>query len=190
MPDLILNRRLYADLNGWLWYQNRLEIRDEGWKLHISGYTGNAQKIVNRVLYVLQGGNFAHKLLKDTETIDSLDRGQVGKFLTVYPDDIEQAFELVGRIDAALRGRVGRHDSPRILHEKWVGLTVVYTRYGAYGSSLYNPESNTYVNDTIGQLKPHWIADPWVHYPNFGLARTFAPWPNHTKQGWRRQGRL
>jgi len=186
------NPGAYELLEGWYWYNNRMDdMRDEGWKLHVSGTIANAQLIMDLVLPVLRWGEVAHKVLPDTEAVKNQSGEQVGKFLAVYPDSIIQAFIAVSEIDNALGARVKPHDSPAILHEKRVGRTVVYTRYGAFASgSVYDPRLGRYVNDTIGQLKPEWIENPWIYYPNVSAATYFDPWPTHDKKGRRRRGRI
>ncbi len=96
---------------------------------------------------------------------------------------------IVDQVDEALSGHVSRLNSPTIIHEKPVGLTVVYTRYGAYHSSILDPRTGHYVNDPIGVVHPAWIQDLWVHYPNLLAVKNFAEWPKHTKAGYRKVGR-
>lgn len=182
----------YKLLSGWMWYTGNLDMVDEGWKLHISGDATNGQAILDEVLPMLQVGNFPHKFLKSTEDTANQTGLQAGKFLAVYPSNIVAAFIIVSEVDRLLTNHVGQQDSPVILHEKRVGQTVVYTRYGAYNSSLYHPSLSRYENDSIGKLKPDWIEDPWGLYsssPNIAALAAFEKWPKHDKTGRRRKGR-
>lgn len=191
MPAFNINQPAnYIPLGGtWMWFGMRTDIRDEGWKLHVSGISANAQTILDLVLPVLADGMVGHKFLPTTELVDGQTGGQWGKMLAVYPDSIVQAFGIVTEIDRVLTGHVGKYDSPYILNEKYVGRTVVYTRYGAYNSSIFDAHAGKYVDDSIGQIHPDWIADPWVHYPDVGKVTTYATWAVHEKDGWRRNGR-
>lgn len=191
MPTLVpFSPGLYKRLGDWVWYSGRQDIKDEGWKLHVSGRVGNAQLILDLVLPVLQRGEFVHKFLPNTTAVERQTGEQEGKFLVVYPDSIIHAFAAVSEIDVAIGARVRRDDSPIILNEKAVGTTIVYTRYGSFGNGiLYDPRTKTYVNDSIGYLKPDWIEDPWIHYPNVTAVTYYDPWPTHSKEGRRMVGR-
>lgn len=177
----------YKYFEGWNWYWNRSsDMKGEGWKLHVSGTVVTAQEIMDRVLPDLRQCNIAHKVLPDTDAVRNQTGEQLGKFLVVYPDNIIQAFATVATIDMRLAGHIGKYDCPHILRERWVGQTVVYTRYGAYNKRVYNPETGKYVKDIWrGHLKPDWIEDPWIHYPNYTATTYFAPWPQHTKEAYR-----
>lgn len=182
----------YSSLSGWMWFTDRLDIADEGWKLHVSGNARFGQAILDRVLPVLQNGMVGHKFLATSEEVEALHGLQRGKMLAVYPDSIVQAFMVVTEIDRALVGVVGRHDVPCIVQEKWVGRTIVYTRYGAYNSSIYHPTRDIYVDDSIGETAPPWVSDPWGLYsanPDWRAVTAHQPWPRHSKEGHRRMGR-
>lgn len=172
----------------WQWYTPRLDIRDEGWKLHVSGDQHNAQRILDLVLNELREGGIAHKVLPDTEAVEKQTGEQRGKFFAIYPDSIEQAFVIISEIDRFLGAEIDRNDSPSILYERWVGRTVVYTRYGAYANRVWNPIKEVYDHDTIGQLKPDWIEDPWIYYPDMGMLKHFKPWPKHAVNARRKRG--
>ena len=88
------------------------------------------------------------------------DQQRRGKVIAIYPDDIQQAFSILGLIDTTLSGHVNRAGSPVIANEIAVGNTVVYTRYGAYSSSIFCPHTGEYVDDLIGRTPPYWILNP------------------------------
>lgn len=181
----------YQFMNGYYWYTQRLDIRDEGWKLHVSGNLGNTALIYTLALPVLRANNVAHKFLLTTAEVagNDADQQQAGKILAVYPNDIAEAFTDVGLIDAALQGQLHRAGSPQIANEIAVGNTVVYTRYGPYAGSIYDPQRQKYVNDPIGQTHPAWIQNPWPNYPNQAALAALPPWPTHAQAGHRRRGR-
>ena len=140
---------------------------------------------------MLRQRNFAHKFLPSLEVVagQETDQQRRGKVIAIYPDDIQQAFSILGLIDTTLSGHVNRAGSPVIANEIAVGNTVVYTRYGAYNSSIFDPNTGRYVDDPIGQTHPWWIQDPWPVYPNQANLNNFASWPTHDQAGWRRVGR-
>lgn len=197
LPTLLIpaaDMQHYQASVGWSWYQPRFQagnIRDEGWKLHVSCNAGNAAQILPLVLPILRNHNIAHKFLPTRAEVTRNDANaqQQGKVLAIYPDDIVQAFNIVGWIDNALAGHAIRAGSPVIANELPVGNTVVYARYGAYASSILDPNTGNYVNDPIGQTHPAWIQNPWPNYPNQANLAAFPAWPNHTQTGWRRRGR-
>ena len=182
-PNLVPANELahYTPIGHWCWYTQRIDIRDEGWKLHVSGNVGNAALIYSLVFPVLRAHSIAHKFLLTTADVaqQNGDAQQQGKILAVYPDDIMQAFSIVGWIDAALHGQAHRAGSPQIANELAVGNTVVYARYGAYGSSVLDPQRGIYVNDPIGQTHPAWIQNPWPNYPNQAGLAALPNWPMH-----------
>lgn len=192
-PNLVSAAELtnYTAIGHWRWYSRRPDIKDEGWKLHVSGNVGNAAQILGAVLPVLRAHNIAHKFLLTSAEValQNGDAQQQGKMLAVYPDDIGQAFNIVGWIDGALNGQAARAGSPPIANEIPVGNTVVYTRYGAYNSSVYDPINLRYVDDPIGQTHPGWIQNPWPGYPAVAPLAAFPAWPTHTTEGHRRMGR-
>jgi hypothetical protein len=167
------------------------ELHDEGWKLHVSANAGNAAQILGLVLPTLRQGNFVHKFLPThAEVVDQdADSVQMGKVLAVYPDNIFQAFDIIGLIDAALKGHVSRADSPVIRDEIAVGESVVYTRYGGFSNDfILDPDTKKYVLFSRGQTHPAWIQNPWPSYPSkTALAALNLPaWPDKPRQERRR----
>jgi len=177
----------YAAMGGWHWYANRQNIRDEGWKLHVSGDLNNGAPLFAAVLPVLRNNNIAHKFLPTPAAISGQVGGQAGKILAVYPDDIAQAFQIVQMVDNVLQPlHFTRTKSPRIPNEQAVGVTVVYTRYGPYNNVVYNPSTGNYDPDPIGQIMPAWIQNPWPNYPNAAGLGAFPAWPVHGRDARRR----
>jgi len=195
MPKIILpddTQYSTSDETGWRWWRPRMDtLGDEGWKIHASGISLNAQAIANALLPLLIEMGVAHKILETTEEADAQTGEQTGKLIAIYPDSVMEAFMVVDAIDRALVG-VNWRQSPVIPIAKHVGNTILYTRYGAYVDKVKNPQGK-YEDDPkkFGKLKPDWIVDPWNNYPNPNLVMNLAPFPKHdnkVKYGFAKRG--
>jgi hypothetical protein len=181
------NLQHYVNNQHWWYYSGHPDffLPDEGWKLHVSCSLTNAAQILDLTLPILRANSFTHKFLltRDHVAEQNADPEQQGKVMCIYPDNIAQAFAIVGVIDAALNGHVTRGDSPVIASEIAVGTTVVYTRYGAFaGPVVRNQADNDFVPDLRDQARPAWIQDPWGNYPNQAGLAALPPWPGHPRQ--------
>ena len=84
----------------------------QGWKLHVSATLSSALDVLTQALPVLVAARVPFKVAKTLETLASLNYGvagssQIGKFITVYPRDDEQAVDLAVRLDQATAGLTG-----------------------------------------------------------------------------------
>lgn len=90
------------------WYQ--VECRDEalpsqGWKIHISASTGDANALCSSVIPFLIARRATFKVLADLHSIFCVNSGQfgatqTGKVVTVYPIDADEAARLALALDA------------------------------------------------------------------------------------------
>lgn len=119
----------------WLWaYNEAVSMPEQGWKLHVSATMLSAGEVLKRVLPLLLAETTAFKVAATPRQIGVLNSGggglsQVGKFITIYPKDDEQAVRLaVGLHDATagLRGPAVPSDRP--LRKG----SLVYYRYGGF----------------------------------------------------------
>src|SRR5688572_19024503 len=83
--------------------------RRPGWTLHLSAGLSSAEDVLRRSLPVLLAESAAFKLAASPDALAALNEGhgaysQVGKFLTVYPNDDAQAVRLALALDEATRG--------------------------------------------------------------------------------------
>ena len=83
----------------------------QGWKLHVSATVLSAESVLRQALPVLLAEPCRFKAATAC-TLQTLNDGQgglsqIGKFLTLYPDDESQAVRLAAAIDAATRGLRG-----------------------------------------------------------------------------------
>lgn len=173
----------YKELAGWVyWKPDEVTMCSEGWKLHVGGKTNNAQQILTKVLPALQVLEIAHKFLPDTESFGHQTDEQAGKWFTVYPSSVSQAFMAVSAIDDMLPGYSRENDAVAIKGDKPVGRTLVYTRYGGYSDRVVRNEVGKLVSDSVTE-KPSWIDDPWLKYNQYanynegrrGKIPTFGP---------------
>ena len=108
--------------------------RDQGWKLHLSSRSDRIFELLERALPVLRACRCAFKVAESAEaarTINSGEAGttQVGKILTIYPADDDQAVALGAELTAVLRGFPG----PAIDNElRLTPDAPVFARYGGF----------------------------------------------------------
>ncbi|WP_020574581.1 class IV lanthionine synthetase LanL [Actinopolymorpha alba] len=109
--------------------------RTQGWKLHLSATPLTAPQVLARAIPVLRAYGVAFKFAPTIEAVRRLtsrdcERGESGKFLTVYPNDDPQAPRLAADLHAATQGLTG----PRILTDRqYRPGSVVHYRYGGFG---------------------------------------------------------
>ncbi len=139
------------------------EIPSEGWKIHVSANPQTAQQVAE-VLPKLRQMNIHHKVVLSREKLAGMNKGdQAGKFITIYPRDIDEAKRVVKMLDKALaeRGLAG----PVIKGEKALGSSgLIYTRYDGFTKdTVTDPSSGEEVAGGRGhRYKPDWIEeDPW-----------------------------
>jgi len=84
----------------------------QGWKLHVSATVASAPDVLRAALPVLLGEAVTFKVAASLDALASLNEGnggasQIGKFITVYPNDDAQAVRLANALDTATRGLPG-----------------------------------------------------------------------------------
>lgn len=164
----------------WMPEGKDIEMRSEGWKLHVGGKPENAQTILSAVLPVLQLLEVAHKFLPNTDNFATQTGEQTGKWFTVYPNSVLHAFVCVFGIDEALT-KIGikENDVTKVPNDKSVGQKVVFTRYGGYDERKIRNGRGALVDDSVGH-KPSWIVDPWGRYTNYAKKSN----PGSLPHGW------
>lgn len=116
-------------------------LPERGWKLHVSATVWSAEEVLRASLPVLLTETVTFKVAQSLRTLDDLNEGiagvsQVGKFITVYPKDDEQAVRVGVALDAATMGLRG----PRVVSDRPLrdgGL--VHYRYGDFSPSAPQP---------------------------------------------------
>lgn len=158
---------------------------EQGWKIHVSATILSAHKILKRIAPFLHELNVLFKAASSLSKLKELNCGlyagfsQVGKCITVYPRNPEEAVFIARRLHKLtykLPGPVIPYDIP--LREN----SCVYYRYGSFSSlEIKNPDgtSTPGIRDPEGRIVPdvreYGAAFPtWVHDPFSGGRRKSA----------------
>ena len=171
---------------------------EQGWKLHLSATVLNAATVLERVAPLLLELGVQFKASATLQALHHINAGlgvgysQVGKFMTVYPRNSEEAVALAERLHTATRG-IEAPDIPYDLRYRFDSN--VFYRYGAFlpmllegknGRSilaLRNPQGNlTPDQRTVEDSKPEWEINP---FPLFKPERTADPIDNPLKTKYR-----
>ena len=148
----------------------------QGWKLHISARPEDCETILNQCARLCVEYNVSFKFLSDRFMFDTVlskgwSRESSGKFVTLYPVNIQQ-FEVIAD---ALHESLSTFKGPYILSDqRYKGSQTVYYRYGAFrGYPLLSPygiitdclrsPDGTLVDDAREPVfsLPPWISDPF-----------------------------
>ncbi|MBI4492790.1 MAG: hypothetical protein HY690_08375 [Chloroflexi bacterium] len=162
---------------AWIWVRNdRVAPPQQGWKLHLSAALPAATEVLRRALPVLLAEDASFKVAVSLQAIERLNDGahglsQVGKFLTVYPNDDAQAVRLAVALDTATRGLPG----PAIPSDHPLNPgSLVYYRYGSFGErhlqtpsgylvpALSTPDGTLVPDQRLPVYRaPAWAVDPF-----------------------------
>ena len=163
---------------GWIHViHTREPIPVQGWKLHLSANQSSAAEVLGRALPVLLAETASFKVTASYEELNDLNEGhgglsQVGKFVTVYPNDDAQALRLAVALDQATQGLRG----PRIPSDRPLrGGSLVHYRYGGFGDlflqmpigqivpALRAPDGQLVPDERRSRYEPpDWARDPFV----------------------------
>jgi hypothetical protein len=116
------------------WLRAGRTARDQGWKLHVSSRSDRVPELLAQIAPVLRAAEAPFKVARSTDVVrringGDLGRSQVGKVVTVYPHDDDEAVELGGRLAAVLSGFPG----PVLEHEiRLAPDSPVYARFGSF----------------------------------------------------------
>lgn len=139
-------RRLVRGLlpDGWtvgenpgLWcefHPPEARVPDGGFKVHLSITHESAREMLAAVVPIVVEEGVSFKVLVDERTLDFSNstfwgRGACGKFVTIYPADVDQLKRLMERVHGATKGFRG----PYILSDKrYKDSKVLFYRYGAF----------------------------------------------------------
>lgn len=149
----------------------------QGWKLHVSATPTSAPHVLQRVLPILLAAGVEFKLSKSIASLAVLNEGlpgqrsQVGKFITVYPVNDQQAVDLAQQLHQATIGLAG----PAIPSDQaLVPRSLVHYRYGGFAPHmsvspvgvviplLQTPDGTTVPDKRDPWFsKPAWVTDPF-----------------------------
>jgi serine/threonine protein kinase len=149
----------------------------QGWKLHISAGTASAEAVLRRAVPILLAEGAAFKTASSLRALGSLNQGeggisQIGKFITVYPDDDAQAVRLAVALDEATRGLSG----PCVPSDRPLSPgSLVHYRYGGFGDqhvqtalgrilpAISTPDGDLVPDQRLPVFRPpEWAVDPFV----------------------------
>jgi serine/threonine protein kinase len=162
----------------WIYVQNdRTVTPQQGWKLHISASIWSAEEVLRWVLPVLFTENADFKVASSFEVLGDLNEGvrnlsQVGKFITVYPINDDQAIRLATSLDKVTRGL----DGPTIPSDRPLASgSLVHYRYGSFAgrqiqtplgeilSAIVTPDGDLVPDRRLPFYHvPEWTADPFI----------------------------
>ncbi|MGW6425159.1 class III lanthionine synthetase LanKC [Nocardia sp. NPDC055053] len=168
-----------------MWYVGEppgAEMPDQGWKLHISVPTRATTEALRRVFPVLRDEGVTFKFVVDQRITAMVNgkvwpRGSAGKFMAIYPENLDQFHRLGGQLSARLVGFAG----PYILSDRrWPGSCSVFYRYGGFRATsvlqLDGMRSLTIVTPDGGQIPdrrtPYWDPPGWAPDPLNGSAES------------------
>ena len=151
-------------------------LADQGWKIHVSAPTRDAQRVLRKALPVLFEKGVHFKFAADiwlTGEINSKlwPREASGKFLTVYPNTERDFLDIGDALSCRLDDIVG----PYILSDRrWPGSKSVYYRYGSFTNRtvlradglkkyIISNAEETAVEDV---RTPYWQPPDWVIDPH------------------------
>lgn len=151
--------------------------RTQGWKLHLTATVASAEEVLSRAVPVLLEAETGFKLAATPDLLAALNAGelggtQVGKFVTVYPDDDETAVTVARRLDEATHGLLGpavptdrrlRPGGP--VHYRYGGFDQVFFQepLGRVLPALVAPDGELVPDEREHRyVPPTWAADPFV----------------------------
>jgi class IV lanthipeptide synthase len=141
--------RLDGHAGDWIRVVNdRAEVPQQGWKLHVAAEYDTAEEVLERALPVLLDASVPFKVAGSARMLATLNDGfagpsQVGKFITVYPADDEQAVRVAAALDESTRGLAG----PPVPSDRRLRPgSVVYYRYGGFDGRC--------VQTAVGEIVP------------------------------------
>ena len=142
-------RIVAAEGSGWIELQPvSSRTPAQGWKLHLAASVVAATELLNRALPLLLAEDSHFKLVATSAQLQTLNNGegghsQIGKFITIYPNNDQQAVRLAVALDRATAGLRG----PAIPSDRPLRPgSLVFYRYGAF--------SYRWVQSNRGQMLP------------------------------------
>jgi hypothetical protein len=156
------------------------DVRQQGWKLHVSATVRSAAEILQRCAPILVAAGCQFKIARDHNQVEWLThgncpRGNAGKVMTVYPAGDAQAVQLAEQLDTATRGL----DGPRVLSDRQFRPgSLVHYRFGAFtgvphvshdgevSAALVDPDGAIVADRReAGLVAPSWATNPFPHHP-------------------------
>ena len=168
------------------WYMvhpsNGFDVPAQGWKIHVSAAIENAVSILKRAARVALARGVPFKFALDKNVLATMsskrwNRGGSGKFITMYPSDLECFKSLLEELYAELRDEAG----PYILSDRrYKDCRVLYYRYGGLRRVT---RADIKGEKVLVLTSPDGAAVPDVRTPYFTLPPWIEdPFPSHKSE--------
>jgi serine/threonine protein kinase len=128
----------------------RVRLPNQGWKVHVSATAADAERVLRACLSVLLAEKATFKVVSSLSLLDDLNRGyggesQIGKFLTVYPADDDQAVRLAVSLTKATDEWRGL--GPAVPSDwPFAPASLVHYRYGGFDARM--------IQTAVGEIVP------------------------------------
>lgn len=174
--------------DGWLYIRNGVwfgcqpppeqatELPPQGWKIHVSSSVENAVETLKAVVPILRRHEVSFKFALDFRILSFMNgkgwvRQGAGKFITIYPTDVEHFKFLIEELHKV----TGHLNGPYILSDRrYKDNLVVFYRYGGikpYATLNHRGEKTHVMMSPDGEqipdirrpyfFVPHWTKDPF-----------------------------
>ncbi|APG03593.1 hypothetical protein BJI69_06510 [Luteibacter rhizovicinus DSM 16549] len=148
----------------------------QGWKIHVSSIAATAHIVLSIAAATLAASGTAFKFAADRVMLSAINgkrwpRGGSGKFITVYPRDVDDFRQVIADLHAALSGYVGpyvltdrRYDDSRVLYYRYGGIVSDFriSPGGRHEWLLRRPDDRVEADDRSPRFRlPDWLRDPF-----------------------------
>jgi serine/threonine protein kinase len=154
------------------------DLPAQGWKIHVSSSVTNALDILNAVVPVLDAQDVSFKFALDKSVLQMMngkgwERQGAGKFVTIYPVDLEEFVSLLEDLHAVTRSFEGlyilsdrRYKDSKVLFYRYGGIQPpqVANERGEQVSILTTPTGE----QVPDERKPVFHVPPWERDPFSG----------------------
>lgn len=153
-------------------------LLEQGWKLHISSTVRDSVDILRITIPFLVHQQCKFKIIRTHDLLRQLNHGifgmsQIGKFITIYPQNDEMAVHIAEKIDQYIDDYIGPSvPSDLPLHDK----SNVFYRYGSFSNKvlqLLNGETVHALSSPSGALIPD--QRRLFYVPPVGVSNPFPP---------------
>ncbi|GCE14650.1 class III lanthionine synthetase LanKC N-terminal domain-containing protein [Tengunoibacter tsumagoiensis] len=170
----------YDAQKPWLRFvRQNTTLPSQGWKLHVSASIDSAAALLRCVLPLLLAESSAFKCAATIQHLNYLNQGQggnsqLGKFITIYPANDEEAVRLALLLDNETRNRgLGGPNIPSdhilcpgsLVYYRYGGFdgkTFVQQQNGMISHALMTPENELIVDRRTPRYSaPEWVTDPF-----------------------------
>lgn len=145
----------------------------QGWKIHVSATVSNGESILRKVVPILTDAGVAFKCSVDTNVLSLMGskgwaRGGSGKFMTIYPRDLDSFKDVIERLYVRLQNEVG----PYVLSDKrYKDCRVLYYRYGGIRPTAITEIiglRSLVISSPSGELVPD-VRTPYLSLPEWAV---------------------